>query len=169
MKKNLHNKKEGFTLIELLVVIAIIGILSSVVLVSLGTARGKAKDVAVKSQLANARAQMELYNSSNGTNGYSTGCTTAAGSPGGIATILAGVISNSPVSLTPGTVVSTAATAGTYQSVTCHDSATAWAAEAPLTGSTSGAPVMWCVDSTGKSLQEITNIAGSGTYQYACQ
>ncbi|HEX5774954.1 MAG TPA: type II secretion system protein, partial [Candidatus Paceibacterota bacterium] len=74
----------GFTLIELLVVIAIIGILSSVVLASLNTARNKGADAAIKSNLAAARAQAELYYDSNG-NSYSGVCGTTAA--GGVKTI----------------------------------------------------------------------------------
>ena len=55
----------GFTLIELLVVIAIIGILASVVLASLNTARDKGSDAAIKSNLNNIRAQAELFYDDN--------------------------------------------------------------------------------------------------------
>ena len=55
----------GFTLIELLVVIAIIGILSSIVLVSLNTARNKAYDAQRVSNLSTIQTSLELYYSMN--------------------------------------------------------------------------------------------------------
>jgi len=65
MKFNSQKSQKGFTLIELLVVIAIIGILSSVVLASLSSARGKGNTAAIKSTLVNARTQAELIYASS--------------------------------------------------------------------------------------------------------
>ncbi len=62
--------KRGFTLIELLVVIAIIGMLSSIVLASMNSARVKARDAKRLSDMHNIRQALELYYSDN--NAYPT-------------------------------------------------------------------------------------------------
>lgn len=125
-------KSKGFTLIELLVVIAIIGILSSVVLASLTTARSRGTAAAVQSELANMRAQAELYYSTTGNNSYGTAanCTSgmfASSAQNGLGTLVAGV---SAKGITP----------------SCYASSTAWSVVAP---SVNGSD--YCVDSSGFS------------------
>jgi len=55
-----RKNKKGFTLIELLVVIAIIGLLSSIVLVSMGPARKKARDARRMADLRQISSGMEM-------------------------------------------------------------------------------------------------------------
>lgn len=61
----LRNSK-GFTIIELLVVVAIIGLLASITLGYLSSARKKGDDAAVKSNLATVRQTAEIYFLDNG-------------------------------------------------------------------------------------------------------
>ena len=63
---NTKNRSKGFTLIELLVVITIIGLLSSIVLVSLNSARGKARDVSRKASMKQLQTALGMYYDSNG-------------------------------------------------------------------------------------------------------
>jgi len=74
--------KKGFTLIELLVVIAIIGILASIVLVSLNSARGSSRDATRVASLQEISKTIALYDADPPftfwtTAGGSTQCTTA--------------------------------------------------------------------------------------------
>ncbi|MFA6198446.1 MAG: type II secretion system protein [Patescibacteria group bacterium] len=57
MKKN----RKGFTLIELLVVIAIIGLLSTLAIVSLNSARQKSRDTKRMADMRTMQSALELY------------------------------------------------------------------------------------------------------------
>lgn len=59
--------KKGFTLIELLVVIGIIGLLSTLAVVALGSARQKARDSKRLSDIKQVQTALELYFTDNNT------------------------------------------------------------------------------------------------------
>ncbi|MEZ6209205.1 MAG: type II secretion system protein [Candidatus Paceibacterota bacterium] len=128
-------KNKGFTLIELLVVIAIIGILASIVLASLNTARSKGEDAAIKANLANIRAEAELYYDDNGN--YYTDATT---------------------NVCTDTQVAAMVTAASTNAGDCDAAAGEWAAEGQLSDDS-----YWCVDSTGTSAAAAATKGASAT------
>ena len=149
------NKNKGFTLIELLVVIAIIGILASVVLASLSSARNKGKDAAVKSQLASMKAQAELYNTKNGN--YTGVCAAAQADSGLAGLLLAAKDSGIFATTTVGVLL---ADGGAYNLTTCHEGGDGltWGVESPMSDSVEATSSMFCVDSTGVSKVTTSNM-----------
>jgi prepilin-type N-terminal cleavage/methylation domain-containing protein len=135
------NLKRGFTLIELLVVVAIIGILASVVLASLSTARNKGNDAKIQGQLSSMRSAAEIYYSTNNSYGTSTltgvGCSTPAGmwtdTASGLNALALGT--NYPGGTAP----------------SCNSNGTAWAAWHALS---SDSTKYFCVDSSGAAKTE---------------
>ena len=115
-----HKQQQGFTLIELLVVVAIIGILSSIVLAALGTARQRARDTAGEGTLSQVRAQAEL-DFGNSVDGFEGVCSMDL-------------------------IVSAAEQAGVnpMTNVRCNDTSTSYAVSLEFTSGAS-----YCVDSNG--------------------
>ena len=72
IKVNKKNKK-GFTLIELLVVVSLLGVLATLVIANLNSARERARDATRKSDLRNIQTALRLYYNDKGTYPQSSG------------------------------------------------------------------------------------------------
>lgn len=161
------NKNKGFTLIELLVVIAIIGILASVVLASLSSARDKGKDASVKSQLASMKAQAELYFATGET--YEGVCAADQSANGFGNTTGPGLFraahdsSGSATTGDTGLAIDNASgTANDGLESRCNDTDAGWAVVVPLSNSADGAGLVkaYCSDNSGLSKEVTSNLAG---------
>ena len=132
----MFKNKKGFTLIELLVVIAIIGILSSIVLASLNTARAKGSDAAIKSSINNMRAQAALFYDGTGAQSYGANgnCTTA--------TMFTSTNADSLKVLLAGTTA-------LGSTVTCNVAGTPAGSTYAISGTLKTTGLYYCVDSTG--------------------
>ena len=138
-------------MIELLVVVAIIGILASVVLASLNTARAKGADAAIKANLAGIRAQAEILYADFNCYGDAAGCGAQA-----LGVCPTAVTTNNSI-FDNAQVISAVAAAKAATGAglnACAEAAggTTWAI---VTQYKSDLTKAWCVDSSGKS-KEVT-------------
>ena len=104
------NRRRGFTLIELLVVIAIIGILATLVVTQLASARVKARNSSAKSDVTEAGKAVEVYK-----NDENAGNSTIAADIAGVSNATAGLynfVPNTALSCYITTVTATTTTAG---------------------------------------------------------
>ncbi len=139
--------ERGFTLIELLVVVAIIGLLSSVILTSLSTARAKANEATVKRNLSTVRHQAAIFSSNSNSYGPSF---TAAACP----------TASDPSMFYSDTVMRSAIDAARIAgggATRCATDGTDFAVSIQLPATTTH----WCLDSRG-SARGVTNASWTG-------
>ncbi len=135
--------KKGFTLIELLVVIAIIGILSSIVLASLNSARDKGSNAAVKQNLNGIRSQAEIVYDNGGLS-YD------------------GVCDDPNIQSAINTAITVGSDLGASVATRCNDSPSAWAINVLLkVPENGGTDLYWCIDSESKGKGTSVELAGA--------
>lgn len=135
----------GFTLIELLVVIAIIGILSSIILASLNSARDKGANAAVKQNLDGIRSRAEVYYDDNGLS-------------------YLGLCDDPNIQGAIDSAINAGGDIGATVSTRCNATADEWAINIMLkVPENSGADVYWCVDGQSKGKGETNELAGATT------
>jgi|SRR3989344_1550170 len=145
-------RRAGFTLIEILVVIAIIGVLASIIIVSLTTTTKKANNAKVKAQLEQVRNAAQIYYTSNlhfSPEGANPNSCDDSDDP----TMFDDTASNMDFLVKSSNYPSNT-------SITCRSNADnnsdadEYAVSATLVGGDGGAPANadnWCIDSTGFS------------------
>lgn len=144
---SIFNKEKGFTLIELLVVIAIIGILASVVLASLNSARAKGADTGIKASLAQLKNESEIYYNQTSIFG---------------GTINTGITAGCNVGFLAtgerGREILSKAEADSTNTATCYIGKEVWAVQVPLKTPNAGT---WCVDHKAGGMLGTANNTGT--------
>ena len=148
--------KNGFTLIELLVVIAIVGLLTSIALASLNTARNKAADATIKQNLAQIRAQAQIvYDTYESSTGYES---LFDGGPGYLIYIAAFTAA--------GCIYPNSSCGVPYANEAVGAVPSTWAAWVRLKTNTAQA---WCVDYTGFSnIINMSDVGDVGSQPHDC-
>ncbi|OGH58871.1 MAG: hypothetical protein A2725_03935 [Candidatus Magasanikbacteria bacterium RIFCSPHIGHO2_01_FULL_33_34] len=151
--------KKGFTLIELLVVIAIIGLLSTLAVVALSSAREKARDSKRLSDLKQIQTALELY--------YTDNSEYPATAVGGTFTLGDGATADC---LDGGGITGACATAPTYMGLVPSDPQTGTTdyVYQDNSGDTSAYDIRATLEGTVGALDDCIQMTPSGILNIAC-
>jgi len=140
--ETMQSQTKGFTVVELLIVIAIIGVLVSVVLPRLQTARDEGIETKIKTDLVAVGKRAAVEESSTLTYDIVCGQEASTRSP-----VIADMIAD--IQIFSGGLVA------------CRSRVGGYAVSVPLNGTTH-----WCVDSDGLRIERATAL---GAVEYSCQ